>query len=258
MRYIYYTKDNHEKQQRFGIKQYLSSRGIFWGDCTTLLCDYEIDTPNYNVGITNMLAGLHEGDIIYVWDLSVLSNNLDGLFTILLSTSQAGISFIQCLDGEVISSKSTESLALIKGIGVACRIIFEMKSRHSKHGIKVKKRMLEENGGFFNKRGEWSTHIGARKGADMTKARAESARLAQIQKKEWQDSSIGYQWAVKQFKSGVPSGTIISEFNLRHESNPKDYSTRQGKPLCVGVLYRWVKDYEMRAIPQDLIEKVSR
>ncbi len=244
MRYIYYTNHKEDKQ-RTGIKDYLTFRGIFWGDCTTLFSDFKYDDPNYDVGIKNMLTSLAEGDIVYVWDLSVLARNLDSLYALLLSASQMGISFVQCLDGEVISSESAESLAFIKGVGLASRIIFESKSLSSKRGLDEKRRLIEEQGGFYNKNGEWMTRLGPPIGRTFSESsRAAMGAGHRRRKEEWRATSVGYTWVVSQLKAGIPRRQILAEFNRRHVTNPEDYSTRTGGPLCEGTLSRWAHELD--------------
>lgn len=58
----------------------------------------------------------------------------------------------------------------------------------------------------------------------------------------WKQTSVGYLWAIDQVKAGKTYKTIVNEFNLRHEQNPKDFSTRTGKPLSDAILSTWIKD----------------
>ena len=241
MRYIYYINNLQGETQRNGIKEYLLSRSVYPGDCTSLLCDFGIDSPNYDIGVRNMLAELSKGDIVYVWDLAVLAKRLDSLYSLLLYTSQTGITIIQCQDGEVIGSESAESLSFIKGIGVASRIVFETKSKISKRGIEERKRKIEEQGGYLNKRGEWKTHLGRDKGSENREAVAAAVASVKRKRKEWLQNSVGYNWVIEQLKAGLSRKEIVREFNKRHETNPEDYSTREGRPLSKGVLCRWIQ-----------------
>ena len=59
---------------------------------------------------------------------------------------------------------------------------------------------------------------------------------------QWKQTSIGYLWAIEQVKAGKPYKSIVNDFNLRHEQNPDDYSTRSGKPLTDAILSNWIKD----------------
>ena len=140
MRYIYYLTDSSEDEQRKGIKEYLSLRGIYLGDCTTLQADYSYEEPAYDQGIRNLISALEAGDILYVWDFSSLAKSLENLYTNLLLGTNKGVSIIQCLDGTVASNESAESIAIVNAIGIASRI-----------EIKVSK---------VQKRQKYSTHQG--------------------------------------------------------------------------------------------------
>ncbi len=122
MRYIYYLPGNSEDEQRKGIKEYLSLRGIFPGDCTTLQADYAYEESEYDLGIRNLISSLKEGDTLYVWDFSSLGKSLESLYTNLLLGTNDGVSIVQCLDGTVASNESAESIAIVNAMGIASRI----------------------------------------------------------------------------------------------------------------------------------------
>ena len=122
MRYIYYLSGNSEDEQRKGIKEYLSLRGIYPGDCTTLQSDYSYEESEYDQGIRNLISGLKDNDTLYVWDFSSLGKSLESLYTNLLLGTNEGVSIVQCLDGTVASNDSPETIAIVNAIGIASRI----------------------------------------------------------------------------------------------------------------------------------------
>ena len=122
MRFIYCIPEVSEAEQRKGIKDYLTSRGVYTGDCTTLQSDYPYDDINYDLGMRNLVSNLSDGDVLYVWDYAVLSKSLESLHTTLLIGVNKGVSIVQCLDGTVASNESTESIAIVNAIGIASRI----------------------------------------------------------------------------------------------------------------------------------------
>lgn len=242
MKYVYFAPNEQELEQKQGIKDYLSLRQIYMGDCTTLLSDFEYRDTKYDSGVKYMLTSLKEGDVLYVWDLSALAKSLTNLYTNLLFSISRGIIIIQCIDGEVLSPETDETSALIRGIGIASRIDFAFKQSTTKKGLAAKRKQLEENGGFYNKRGEWVSHLGNSKGVNMLKAQKASVIARRQLKNGWKKTSVGYKWVIEQIKAGVPRRIIVSEFNRRHETNPEDYSTRHGGTLCEGTLSRWAKE----------------
>ena len=246
MRFIYCSPTENESEQLQGIKEYLRNRGIFTGDCTTLLSDYAYNDTKYDAGIKYLLSNLHEGDVLYVWDLASLAKSLSNLYTNLILANNKGITVVQCLDGEVISKDIEEASAIIRGIGIASRIDFNAKQSSTKRGLEERKRLIEENGGFYSKSGKWVTKLGAPPGREISDKQIEASRRAhRLNRDTWRASSVGYNWVIEQLKAGVPRRTIVAEFNRRHETNPQDYSTRQGQALCEGTLSRWAKELEM-------------
>lgn len=122
MRYIFYKPGENETEQQKGIKEFLSSRGIYPGDCTILQSDYRFDDSSYELGIQGLISGLSEDDVLYVWDYAFLAKSLEGLYAILLVGINNGVCIVQCLDGTVASNESAESLAIVNAIGIASRI----------------------------------------------------------------------------------------------------------------------------------------
>lgn len=59
---------------------------------------------------------------------------------------------------------------------------------------------------------------------------------------EWRREAQGYNWALGKVMEGVPRKEIIQEFNLRHEQDPSNYSTRTGKPLSDAILCTWIQN----------------
>lgn len=122
MRYIYCLPGTTEAEQRKGIKDYLASRGIFPGDCTSLQSDFGYEEHEYDLGVRNIVSSLESGDVLYVWDFSALAKSLECLHTVLLLGTNEGVSFVQCMDGIVASNESPESMAIVNAIGIASRI----------------------------------------------------------------------------------------------------------------------------------------
>lgn len=73
------------------------------------------------------------------------------------------------------------------------------------------------------------------------KARQDAAIL-------WKEQSKGYNWVCAQVAKGKPRSLILEEFNELHQSDPENYSTREGKPLSKGVLSRWCRGMATVAI----------
>ena len=59
---------------------------------------------------------------------------------------------------------------------------------------------------------------------------------------EWKKQSVGYQWVREQLDLGRSRKEIIKEFNLRHKSDPDNFSSREGRPLSAAILSHWAKE----------------
>ena len=116
----------------------------------------------------------------------------------------------------------------------------------TKVALDERKRQIKEEGGFFSKSGNWCTHLGQRKGADLSKARAASSIVLSGQSKEWRDSSPLYSWVTIQYYKRRPRKGILEEAAALYEKNPDKYCTREGCPLSKGVLSKWIKELQMQ------------
>ena len=147
MRFIYYIPAEAEEEQQNGIKDYLSSRGVYTGDCTILHSDYSYDDSNYVLGMRNLVSSLNHGDVLYVWDYAALARSLESLHTILLIGTM-GVSIIQCLDGTIASNESPESIAIVNAIGIASRIELKVSKiqRRQKYSISQESKVTADKG----------------------------------------------------------------------------------------------------------------
>lgn len=108
-----------------------------------------------------------------------------------------------------------------------------------------RKRQIERDGGFFSKSGNWCTHLGGKKGDDLSKARAAAAAVANKKSSDWRDSSPLYSWAQVQYYKKRPRKEILEEAEKLFQKSPEIYCTRQGKMLTKGILSVWVREWQM-------------
>lgn len=242
MRYVYFASNEQEQEQRQGVKEYLAQRQVYMGDCTVLLSEYLYNDPEYDNGIKYLFSNLRKGDILYVWDLAAIGKNLNCVYANLLFASTKGLIIVLCNDGVIIGQDVQETNAFLRGIGIAIHFFYNSVQGNTKRALAEKRRLLEKEGGFYNKRGEWVTKLGAPKGVDMSKARKAAYAIARKRKEEWKAKSVGYNWAIQQLQKGVPRKVIIEEFNRLHQVDPDAYSTREGKELSKGQLSIWAKE----------------
>lgn len=108
-----------------------------------------------------------------------------------------------------------------------------------------RKKQIERDGGFFSKSGNWCTHLGGKKGDDLSKARAAAAAVANKKSADWRDSSPLYSWAQIQYYKKRSRKEILEEAEKLFQKSPEIYCTRQGKMLTKGILSVWVREWQM-------------
>lgn len=115
----------------------------------------------------------------------------------------------------------------------------------TKLALDERKKQIERDGGFFSKAGNWCTHLGGKKGDDLSKAQAAAAAVAHGKSTEWRDSSPLYSWAQIQYYKKRSRNEILEEAEKLFEKSPEIYCTRQGKKLTKGILSVWVREWQM-------------
>lgn len=115
----------------------------------------------------------------------------------------------------------------------------------TKLALDERKKQIERDGGFFSKSGNWCTHLGGKKGDDLSKARAAAAAVANKKSSDWRDSSPLYSWAQVQYYKKRSRKEILEEAEKLFQKSPEIYCTRQGKMLTKGILSVWVREWQM-------------
>lgn len=116
---------------------------------------------------------------------------------------------------------------------------------NTKVALDERKKQIERDGGFFSKSGNWCTHLGGKKGDDLSKARAAAAAVANKKSSDWRDSSPLYSWAQIQYYKKRSRKEILEEAEKLFQKSPEIYCTRQGKMLTKGILSVWVREWQM-------------
>lgn len=107
--------------------------------------------------------------------------------------------------------------------------------------LQERKKQIERDGGFVSKAGNFCTHLGSAKGADMTKPAMASAEKKRGEKEEWRKTGL-FAWVELQLRKGRPRKEIVAEAREMWEKDPERWSTRQGRPLSEAHLSLWAKD----------------
>ena len=114
----------------------------------------------------------------------------------------------------------------------------------TKLALGERKKQIMEEGGFFSKSGNWTTHLGRAKGCDTSKATAAAGAVAAGKSREWKDDSALYSWVTIQVLKRRPRKEIVADAQELYEKNPEKYCTRNGRPLTAAILSHYIKDIE--------------
>lgn len=114
----------------------------------------------------------------------------------------------------------------------------------TKVALEERQRQIKEEGGFFSKSGNWTTHLGRAKGCDTSKATAAAGAVAAGKSREWKDDSALYSWVTIQVLKRRPRKEIVADAQELYNKNPEKYCTRNGRPLTAAILSHYIKDIE--------------
>lgn len=113
---------------------------------------------------------------------------------------------------------------------------------NTKLALAERKKQIERDGGFVSKAGNFCTHLGRKKGADMSAAQRVAYANRRSARSEWAKESPLYSWVTIQLFKGRSRKEIVEEAQELFEKNPEKYCTRNGCPLSEAILSRWAKD----------------
>ena len=113
---------------------------------------------------------------------------------------------------------------------------------NTKIALAERKRQIRENGGFFSKQGNWTTHLGRDKGCDTRAGTIASGIVITNQAADWRRESALYVWVENQIYKGRSRKDILAEADELYDKNPEKYCTREGCRLSKGVLSRWARE----------------
>lgn len=119
---------------------------------------------------------------------------------------------------------------------------------NTKLALKVRKRQIKENGGFFSKSGRYCTHLGNKKGVDTSAACRAAGIVTSKAAEEWRSTSPLFLLVENMVRAGKTRKEILAETTKLYNAAPKVYCTRTGKPLTEALLSIWINKYINYAI----------
>lgn len=263
-RYIYNrvsTQDQSFDQQMQDIKAYFAANRIDMGEVSDVVEEHVSGGKSYeDRKFKQLLNKCKPGDYIYAASTDRLGRNFIDMMRLMEDAKKRGVIIVAC--NKNLSLDDDNPMAKI--VLAVTAIMDEDERKRIKHRTANKKAwQLEQiaKQGYFviengPNAGKRCTYVGSPKLAEMSEAQLaalaatqEAAAIANQEAKiRWAEQSKGYAWVRTQLAKGKSRSLILEEFNELHETDPENYSTREGKPLSKGVLSKWCREMNPLAI----------
>lgn len=242
--YIRFSSDKQdETQQVQAIKDWAEPRGIV------------IDAVDKDEGVSggvsykdrNLSALVHRmrpGDTLIVSEISRLGRSMSDLNTLIndeLKPRKVRLVVIKSgIDMDCSNLKAIDEMIFF-ALSFAAQIEKEMIVQRTQSAIDARKALIERDGGFVSKAGNFCTHLGGKKGDDVSAPARASAQKRKAEKEEWRKTGL-FAWVELQLRKGRPRKDIVAEAREMYEKDPARWSTRNGRPLSEAHLSLWAKD----------------
>lgn len=238
------TLAQEETQQIFALQEYAKTKGL------------TIDAVEKDEGISGgvsykdrnlygLVKKMVAGDTLVVTEISRIGRSMSDINKfvndelvprrIRLIVTKMGID-LNCAQISAIDQM------LIYAFSFSAQLEKEMIVQRTQSALDARKRLIEEDGGFVSKAGNFCTKLGAPKGHDTLPARLSSMNRRMGDAKEWRDMSPLYNWATTQLRNGVERKKIVAKAREKYDKDPKMWGTRTGKPLTEALLCVWAKE----------------
>lgn len=228
----------HQEKTELGLEAQVSIAKTFMGkDPVEIYTDVHSGTKLKEcVGLWEAIKHCKEEDCVLVIAKSDRCRNVSEALEILDAVGERNLIFcdLPSCDRFIL----TVMFAMWERQAIMGRI-------NTKVALDERKKQIERDGGFFSKSGNWCTHLGGKKGDDLSKARAAAAAVANKKSSDWRDSSPLYSWAQIQYYKKRSRKEILEEAEKLFQKSPEIYCTRQGKMLTKGILSVWVREWQM-------------
>ena len=243
-KYIYIrvsTEKQDFAQQMECIRSYFARKGIDPTSIDSIVQEKVSGTVDASERkLSDLLNICKSGDTIFTSELSRLSRTTAELLKIVDTCCEQGIRLMQCKDDSIIETETESGLINTNISSVVSQLEVHRGRQRTKSKLDAIKLEIKRTGKHISKAGNIITHLGREKGCDNTKANIASAISRKLKAKKWRDNSDGFQ-TVKNWVlvNGWSNKLILSQFNVLHKINPKDFSTPTGKPLTLSTLKQW-------------------
>lgn len=194
--------------------------------------------------LSGLVKKLKRGDALIVSEISRLGRSMSDL-NILVNEElkPRGVRLIVVkmgIDLDCANIRAVDQM-LLYSFSFAAQLEKELIQSRTQSALDARKKLIEEDGGFVSKAGNFCTHLGSKKGADMSAPARASAEKSKNAKDEWRKTGL-FAWVELQIRKGRPRREIVAEARQMYEKDPERWCTRQGKPLSEAHLSLWAKD----------------
>ena len=199
----------------------------------------------------NLVKKMHAGDALVTTEISRLGRSMSDISEFLnkeLKPRKIRIVIIKMgIDIDCSQMKAQDEF-LFSALLFAAQIEREMIVQRTQSSIDARKEMLKRDGGFWSKTGRYCTHLGNKKGADMTHAAVAGAAANRDAAAQWRSTSPLFLVVENMVRAGKRDMDILKKTDELYKAAPKVYCTRTGKPLSQPMLSIWRSKYISYAI----------
>lgn len=247
------TLEQNYDQQMQDIKSYFASHGLKLEEVAEIVAEHESGGKSYtDRKFQQLLNKCKPGDFIYAASTDRLGRSFIDMMRLMEDAKKRGVIIVACKQN--LSLDDDNSMAKI--VLAVTAIMDEDERKRIRHRTANKKAWQKEQiakQGYFivengPNAGTKRYTMGPGKGADTSAMQEASCRAKQDAAILWREQSKGFAWVRTQLAKGKSRALILEEFNELHETDPENYSTREGKPLSKGVLSKWCREMNPLAI----------
>lgn len=242
------TQAQSYDRQILKLKEYFDRMAINQDGITVVEEKITSHTRFTERAIYPTLKKASEGDIIYVCQLDRLGRTMVDILELVDYAVKKGVILLTIDNGYQLENKTAMGKLYLGMVSAMAEAERELRAERCQAGMDAALEEIKRNGYRTTKRGTIQTRWGNAKGCDMSAANEASCRAKQDAMILWREQSKGYNWVRTQLAKGKSRTIILEEFNELHETDPENYSTREGKPLSKGVLSRWCREMNPLAV----------
>lgn len=242
------TQSQTYDRQMGDFNKYFDRMGMSWDGVEIVSEKITSHTRFTERAIYPTLKKASEGDIIYVCQLDRLGRTMVDILELVDYAVKRGVILLTIDNGYQLENKTAMGKLYLGMVSAMAEAERELRAERCQAGMDAALEEIKRNGYRTTKRGTIQTRWGNAKGCDMSAANEASCRAKQDAMILWREQSKGYKWVQAQVMKGKTRALILEEFNELHETDPENYSTREGKPLSKGVLSKWCREMNPLAV----------